>query len=207
MSKQVRIHLKQAILVGIGNHQRYAKVLVGEHEPGTDIRHGVTTFQTFVVCGYVFSYKYHKLPAPAITYLADTNILAVEDHTEPTAEYTERNAHEFLARQLFAVPDGTPLTRQQYDDAKNISLGLGYGMREADLARLLHRPVDQVAALLDRYLSFLGISHAPVRGAVECAGPWQAQSYPVKQCPKQFEHQRHNYRTPEVNTTCLGRDH
>lgn len=197
MSKQVRIHLEKAILVGNLDHQRYAKVLVGEQQQGADIRHGVTTFQTFVVSGYIFSYQYHKLPAPTLCTLADANILAVSDWPQAQVGYAERNAHEFLARQLFAVPDSSSVTRQQYDDAKKISLGLAYHMSEADLGGLLNRPVAQVEAILDRYLSFLGVDRA---------GPWRVNRG-VKQCTRQYEHLRHSYRRSDVNTLCLGRDH
>lgn len=195
MSKQVRIHLEKAILVGSLDDQRYAKVLVGEHELVADTVQGRLVFQTFAICGYVFSYQYHKLPAPTLYSLAESNILAVSDYPDVPVGYAERNAHEFLARQLFAVPDSTPVSRQQYDDAKRVSLGLAYNMSEADLAALLKRPVAQVEAILDRYLSFLGIDRA---------GPWQ---YPVKPCGKQFAHGKHNYRKPVMNTTCLGQDY
>lgn len=114
----------------------------------------------------------------------------------PGHGYAERNAHEFLARQLFAVPDATPVSQHQYNDAKAISLGLGYGMGEIELAGVLHRPVHQVTALLDRYLSFLGIDRSE---------PWRAD-HPVKQCRRKYEHRRHTYKL-DATTTCLGRDH
>ncbi len=216
MTTRVRIHLETAILIG---GQRYSKVLVGKPNAVQDTRIGQSVSRSFVISGYVIAYQYHEILTPMRYDLAESNILAVSNYPEPEPErrlcsntsphethlqcpghgYAERNAHEFLARQLFAVPDESPVSRQQYDDAKKISLGLGYGMGEIELASLLHRPVHQVEALLDRYLSFLGIDRA---------GPWRAD-HPVKQCTKQYEHQRHTYRRTErsVSTLCVGRDH
>ncbi len=194
MTTRVRIHLDTAILVGGG---RYAKVLVGRPNPTTDTVIGRSVSRSFNICGYVVAYKYHELITPMRYDIAERNILAVSNYPEAGVGYAERNAHEFLARQLFAVPDESPVSRRQYDDAKAISLGLGYGMGEVDLAGLLHRPVHQVTALLDRYLSFLGIDRAE---------PWRAD-HPVKACTKQYEHRRHNYRRSDVKTMCLGRDH
>ena len=189
MSKRVRIHLEKAILVGNLDHQRYAKVLVGEPNATSDTAIGRSVSRSFIISGYIFSYRYHKLPAPTRYDLADANILAVSDYLDVPVGYVERNAHEFLARQLFAVPDSKPLTPQQYDDAKKISLGLTYGMREADLAKMLKRPVHQVEALLDRYLSFLGID------SIDRAGPRHAD-HPVKACGRQFWHGEHRYQEP-----------
>lgn len=247
MNKTVRIHLETAILIG---SQRYSKVLLGEARPEADLTYGKGAFRTFLISGYIVSYKYHALMGPTVYNLAESNILAVNEYTVPENQYAERNLHEFLARQLFAVPEDKNLTPQQYDDAKKISLGLGYGMCDSDLAHLLKRPVDQAAALLDRYLSFLGVNQARATQAPKARaknswrpGPWGSAEpvtrrcanvsrqghkahryqepggspnfkcpgnpvtdYPVKQCDKQFEHQGHNYRTPTVNTTCLGRD-
>ncbi len=195
MSNRVRIHLDTAILV---SSQRYSKVLVGEPNAPNDVRHpSGSVSRSFMISGYVVAYKHHELMKPTRYDLADSNILAVSDYPEPSGGYHERNAHEFLARQLFAVPDDSPVTRQQYDDAKAISLGLAYNMSETAIATLLKRPVYQVTELLDRYLSFLGVDRA---------GPWRAD-HPVKPCAWQYEHRRHSYRRSDVKTMCLGRDH
>lgn len=246
MNNLVRIHLEKAILVG---SQRYSKVLIGEARPEADLTQSGRVLRTFEISGYIVSYKYHALTGPTVYNLAESNILAVNEYTVPGNTYAERNVHEFLARQLFAVPEDRNLSPRQYDDAKKIGLGLGYGMSEDDLAGLLKRPVHQVKELLDRYLGFLGVdrsepwratspearllwkSAGPIRR--RCATPYQhgahrykepggspdfqcpgnpATDYPIKQCSKQFDHARHNYRNyhkaaEQVNTTCLGRDH
>lgn len=79
MSDKVRIHLQQAILVGDKTEARYSKVLIGERERANDWLHHETVYQTFVISGYVRGYWEHALAEPTRVWLADSNILAIED--------------------------------------------------------------------------------------------------------------------------------
>lgn len=74
----VRVHLKQAILVGYGEKARYTKVLIGEHEVIATDYHG-QTFMTVVVIGYVHGYQGYSLDEPTRMGLATGNILCIED--------------------------------------------------------------------------------------------------------------------------------
>ncbi len=224
MNTRVRIHLDKAVLIGgqryskvlIGRPNPTADTVVGRsvsrsftisgyvfsyqyHELMTPMRYDLAESNILAVsnypeqdrrlfaekCSNASPHEAHRFQQPG----------GSPDFSCPGLGYSERNAHEFLARQLFAVPDESPVSRQQRDDAKKISLGLGYGMGEIELASLLHRPVHQVTALLDRYLSFLGIDRAE---------PWRADR-PVKQCSKNYSHAPHNHHRSNVKTTCPGR--
>lgn len=102
----VRIHLKQAILVGSGEEARYAKVLVGKREPMTVADEGYLnkTIMTVMVIGYVWGYKGHTLEEPTRMRLASSNILAIEDVKVELAHCEKRRCHR-----VTVIP-GTPET-------------------------------------------------------------------------------------------------
>lgn len=200
MSETVRVNLKQAILVGYGEGADYAKVLIGEHRMTADVRLGAVVFHNYTITGFLRGYRGHirvfNLAHPATMKLAETNILSV-DELQGDAGYVEANAHEFLARQLFAVPAGTPVSPRQYDDAKTISYGLTYNMTETDLARQLNRSTGQTAELLDRYLSFL---------CVDRATPRQVRQIPTQRCAKAWTHSAHDWHNMRHGSMrCPGR--
>jgi hypothetical protein len=77
--KALRVHLKQAILVGYGEEARYAKVLIGRRDATADYIHHATVFQSFIIIGFVHGYRDHNVAQPTQMYLADDNILCIED--------------------------------------------------------------------------------------------------------------------------------
>lgn len=84
-TESVRIHLKQAILIGDGDEARYAKVLVGKRDPSSDlVSHRVVVFHAFMISGFVRGYRDATLSIPTLHRLADSNILSVEDVTVDT---------------------------------------------------------------------------------------------------------------------------
>lgn len=98
IGKRVRIHLRQAILVGCGDQARYSKVLVGE-EQITPLKRGSDIFMSVNVIGFVLSYQGHNLTAPIEMLLSTNNILAieymeVERHSEPIMWCKVRRAEE-----------------------------------------------------------------------------------------------------------------
>ncbi len=79
MTAKVRIHLKQAILVGYGHEAKYAKVLVGERELRPITPHHGTVYQSFVIRSFVQNYRESRLIQHPRILLANSNILAIED--------------------------------------------------------------------------------------------------------------------------------
>ena len=79
MSEKIRVHLKQAILVGPDDEARYSKVLIAERESLVDYRRPDITYQAFTVSGYVWGYRRHELPRPTRIWLSDRNILAIDN--------------------------------------------------------------------------------------------------------------------------------
>ncbi len=73
----VRVHLKQAILIGYGKEARYSKVLLGERQQ-VEV-HDTVQFQSFVIIGFVHGYQGYNLAQPTRIAVADKNILAIED--------------------------------------------------------------------------------------------------------------------------------
>ncbi len=65
------------------------------------------------------------------------------------------DVHDFVARQLFDIPDGTPVTKEQRRIAKTFNFGLGYGMTEVALARRLGCTKERARALLDMYMGIV----------------------------------------------------
>ena len=83
MKEKVRIHLKQAILVGYGDEAKYVKVLVGERDTTL---YGQTQARTrsrstpFVIFGFVRGYQGFTLAGgPIRMWVEDDNILAIEE--------------------------------------------------------------------------------------------------------------------------------
>jgi DNA polymerase-1 len=60
-----------------------------------------------------------------------------------------------VARRLFNVPDGTPVTKEQRRQAKTFNFGLGYGMSEVTIAKRLGCSKERAAELLDMYFGIV----------------------------------------------------
>lgn len=112
----VRIHLKQAILVGHGKEARYAKVLVGEQEALLDEGYPNQTIVVATVIGYVWGYKGFNLEAPTRMRLAHSNILAIEDAKVEPARCERRRCHRVT------VMAGTPETLWARPGPRQVSL-------------------------------------------------------------------------------------
>lgn len=65
------------------------------------------------------------------------------------------DVHDFVARKLFDIPDGTPVTKEQRRIAKTFNFGLGYGMTEVVLARRLSCTKERARELLDMYMGIV----------------------------------------------------
>lgn len=86
----VRVHLKQAILVGYGEEEaRYAKVLIGEEQVTPTRAHHNDIFILVTVIGYVRGYQGHNLAEPTKMLLSTSNILSIEyAKIEPTRYFS-----------------------------------------------------------------------------------------------------------------------
>lgn len=65
------------------------------------------------------------------------------------------DVHDFVARILFDVPDGTNVTKEQRRMAKTFNFGLGYGMTEKSIAKRLGCSEERAAELLDMYFGIV----------------------------------------------------
>jgi DNA polymerase-1 len=65
------------------------------------------------------------------------------------------DVHDFVARKLFEVPDGTQVTKEQRRQAKTFNFGLGYGMSEVTIAKRLGCSRERAAELLDMYFGIV----------------------------------------------------
>ena len=65
------------------------------------------------------------------------------------------DVHDFVARQLFDVPDGTPVTKEQRRQAKVFNFGLGYGMTEKTISKNLGCSEERAAELLNMYFGIV----------------------------------------------------
>ncbi len=128
----VRVHLREAVLVGYGREARYAKVLCGKHEPMVDARYSGVPFLSMVVIGYVRNYQGVNLAEPTRALLAVSNILSIEDAKveRPAPHYMRRAACEA------SVYHGTPESLWSGPGQRQIRL------REVDRARRIIQLCD-----------------------------------------------------------------
>ena len=63
--------------------------------------------------------------------------------------------HDFVARELFDIPDGVDVTKEQRRVAKTFNFGLGYGMTKAAISRRLGCSEERAQELLDMYFSII----------------------------------------------------
>ena len=75
----VRIHLRQALLLGQGKGAKYAHTLIGERLPPLGEQYGGTGFVAVNVFGFVRGGVDGHLEHPARHLLAANNILSIED--------------------------------------------------------------------------------------------------------------------------------
>lgn len=65
------------------------------------------------------------------------------------------DVHDFVARELFDVPDGVDVTKEQRRQAKTFNFGLGYGMTKAAIARRNGCSEERAQELLDMYFNII----------------------------------------------------
>ena len=63
--------------------------------------------------------------------------------------------HDFVARELYAVPEGVDVTKEQRRVAKTINFGLGYGMTKMAVSRRLGCSEERAQELLDMYFGIV----------------------------------------------------
>lgn len=133
-----RITLKEAVLVGgAPGHQadireggaRYAKVLYGVREPLFDERWGTTALMAYHVTGFIFQYRFFRVPT-CVVKIADTNVLGIDQR------YTEAELRERLG-----VGQGEGLNPFQMAAlarlrAKTVDFGRAYGATEEIIEKL-----------------------------------------------------------------------
>ncbi len=115
----VRVHLKQAILVGYGDEAKYAKVLVGERDRTL---HGQTQAGTrsrstpFIVIGFVRGYRGVNLAGgPIRMWVEDDNILAIEEAKVEQMTQTRPPASGDAAFRWCSKKNAHPPHTWQYD--------------------------------------------------------------------------------------------
>ena len=97
----------------------------------------------------LLSADYSQMELRGLAYIAeDEKLIGV-------LETPGADVHDFVARQLFDVPDGTPVTKDQRRQAKVFNFGLGYGMTEKTIAKFLGCSEERAAELLDMYFGIV----------------------------------------------------
>lgn len=81
MNQKVRVHLKQAVLVGRGPTARYSKVLIGERDPPGDEIYPPNNdrLHAFLITGFMHGYQGRTFVPQTRHRLAASNILSIED--------------------------------------------------------------------------------------------------------------------------------
>lgn len=65
------------------------------------------------------------------------------------------DVHDFVARELFDIPDDVAVTKDQRRQAKTFNFGLGYGMTKVAIARRLGCSEERAEELLNMYLGII----------------------------------------------------
>lgn len=65
------------------------------------------------------------------------------------------DVHDFVARELFDVPDGVDVTKEERRKAKTFNFGLGYGMTKVAIAKRLGCSEERAQELLDMYFDII----------------------------------------------------
>ncbi len=65
------------------------------------------------------------------------------------------DVHDFVARELFDVPEGVDVTKEQRRQAKTFNFGLGYGMTEKTISKRLGCSEERARELLDMYFGIV----------------------------------------------------
>jgi DNA polymerase-1 len=65
------------------------------------------------------------------------------------------DVHDFIARELFNVPDSAKVTKEQRRQAKTFNFGLGYGMTKTTIARRLGCSEERADELLRLYMGIV----------------------------------------------------
>ncbi len=97
----------------------------------------------------LLSADYSQIELRGLAYIAeDERLIGV-------LETPGADVHDFVARQLFVVPEGTPVTKDQRRQAKTFNFGLGYGMTEKTISKRLGCSEKRAAELLDMYFGIV----------------------------------------------------
>jgi len=97
----------------------------------------------------LLSADYSQIELRGLAYIAeDERLIGV-------LETPGADVHDFVARRLFNVPEGTPVTKEQRRQAKTFNFGLGYGMTEETISKRLGCSKERAAELLDMYFGIV----------------------------------------------------
>lgn len=96
----------------------------------------------------LLSADYSQMELRGLAYIAEDERLidVLESGTD---------VHDFVARELFAVPEGVDVTKEQRRMTKTFNFGLGYGMTKAAISRRLGCSEERAQELLDMYFGIV----------------------------------------------------